>query len=92
MKIIIDSDEGTLTIGVGKRARTPELYTVEAFKILSDQWLKVGWNQRYSYTFSWMGRPIIQLPEDMIRETLGRSSALFEGLWQGWRMMCRGGR
>src|SRR5207253_434917 len=38
-----------------------------AFEILSEQWLKVGWNEKYPYTFSWMGRPIIQLPEDMIR-------------------------
>jgi cephalosporin hydroxylase len=30
-------------------------------------WPKVGWNQKFVYTFSWMGRPIIQLPEDMIR-------------------------
>lgn len=27
----------------------------------------MGWQQRYSYTFSWLGRPIIQLPEDVIR-------------------------
>jgi cephalosporin hydroxylase len=27
----------------------------------------VGWELKYSYTFSWLGRPIIQLPEDMIR-------------------------
>jgi cephalosporin hydroxylase len=34
---------------------------------LSRQWLKVGWVLKYSYTFSWLGRPIIQLPEDMVR-------------------------
>ena len=28
---------------------------------------QVGWDQKYTYTFSWLGRPIIQLPEDMIR-------------------------
>ena len=30
-------------------------------------WLKVGWNEKYPYTFSWMGRPIIQIPEDIVR-------------------------
>ena len=25
-------------------------------------WVKVGWNEKYIYTFTWMGRPIIQLP------------------------------
>jgi len=30
-------------------------------------WLKVGWNQKYNYTFTWFGVPIIQLPDDMLR-------------------------
>lgn len=43
------------------------LYSKEAFDLISQLWLKVGWNEKYSYTFTWMGRPIIQLPEDMVR-------------------------
>jgi cephalosporin hydroxylase len=43
------------------------LYSREAFELLSKQWLKVGWNEKYAYSFSWMGRPLIQLPEDMVR-------------------------
>jgi cephalosporin hydroxylase len=39
----------------------------EGFKILSDLWLKSGWETKYVYSFAWMGRPVIQLPEDMIR-------------------------
>jgi cephalosporin hydroxylase len=39
----------------------------EAFKILSDVWLRSGWDAKYVYSFSWLGRPIIQLPEDMVR-------------------------
>ncbi|MBT9138718.1 MAG: Rhamnosyl O-methyltransferase [Syntrophomonadaceae bacterium] len=27
----------------------------------------MGWNQKYTYTFTWLGRPIIQLPDDMFR-------------------------
>src|SRR5437773_1152745 len=49
------------------QTRQLQLYSDEAFELNSDQWLKVGWNQKYPYTFSWMGRPIIQLPEDVIR-------------------------
>src|SRR5690606_24886939 len=26
-----------------------------------------GWDTKYVYSFSWLGRPIIQLPEDMMR-------------------------
>lgn len=44
-----------------------DLYSKAAFELISQQWLLVGWNEKYPYTFSWLGRPIIQLPEDMIR-------------------------
>ena len=38
-----------------------------AFSIISDAWLRAGWDIKYVYGFSWLGRPIIQLPEDLIR-------------------------
>jgi len=44
-----------------------DLYSPEAFSIISRSWLKVGWDQKYVYAFTWMGRPIIQLPEDIVR-------------------------
>lgn len=67
MKIVIDDIQKTLTLETNANTTTVPLYSKEAFEIISHQWLKVGWNQKYVYTFSWMGRPIIQLPEDMIR-------------------------
>ena len=67
MKLIIDTEEKTIAIEAQDKKRVLGLYTKEAFEFISEQWLKVGWNQKYSYTFSWMGRPIIQLPEDMVR-------------------------
>ena len=67
MKIIIDSDAKTLCQEKNGISREIELFSKEAFEIISSQWLEVGWNQKYTYTFSWMGRPIIQLPEDMLR-------------------------
>lgn len=67
MKIIIDTTGQTLTVEEEGNTRQIGLYTKEAFDILSHQWVKVGWDQKYSYTFSWFGRPIIQLPEDMVR-------------------------
>lgn len=67
MKIVIDFDAARIErIGSDADSRH-DLYSTEGFELLSDAWLKVGWNQKYSYTFSWMGRPIIQLPEDMLR-------------------------
>ncbi|MES1165831.1 MAG: CmcI family methyltransferase [Verrucomicrobiota bacterium] len=67
MKVTIDVTDKVLTVDGPGESRTVDLYSDVAFGILSDLWVKVGWNQKYSYTFSWMGRPIIQLPEDIIR-------------------------
>ena len=67
MKLIVDTEVKTLTEEENGHVRQFDLYSKEAFERLSRQWVRVGWNQKYPYTFSWMGRPIIQLPEDMIR-------------------------
>lgn len=67
MKLEIDTEAKTLVQEINGERRVLDLYAKEAFEILSLQWVKVGWNQQYAYTFSWMGRPIIQLPEDMVR-------------------------
>ncbi len=63
MKIEIDTDEKVLHVDGEKLP----LYSDAAFRVVSDVWLKVGWNQKYSYTFSWLGVPIIQMPEDLVR-------------------------
>jgi cephalosporin hydroxylase len=67
MKITIDTSEKTLSYETDDETRTLDLYSKAAFEILSRQWLTVGWGTKYTYTFTWMGRPIIQLPEDMVR-------------------------
>jgi cephalosporin hydroxylase len=68
MKIEIDTDAATLHVkdSTGEDRQYP-LYSREAFELVSRLWLKVGWNEKYPYTFSWLGRPIIQLPEDVLR-------------------------
>lgn len=67
MRLTIDTDGKTLEITEDAQSRTLPLYSKEAFEIISREWVRVGWNEKYPYTFSWMGRPVIQLPEDMIR-------------------------
>ena len=44
-----------------------DLASPEAFSAVSRAWLRCGWDTKYVYSFSWLGRPIIQLPEDLIR-------------------------
>ncbi len=67
MKLTIDTEANTISWEDGPDHGSMDLYGKEAFEALSELWVKVGWNQKYSYTFSWLGRPIIQLPQDMIR-------------------------
>jgi len=33
---------------------------------LSSKWVRKSWSEKYSYNFKWLGRPIIQLPQDII--------------------------
>jgi cephalosporin hydroxylase len=67
MKLTIDTDDQTLTVVRDNDIQTLDLYGVEAFGMLSRQWLKSAWVQKYSYMFTWLGRPIIQLPEDLLK-------------------------
>jgi cephalosporin hydroxylase len=67
LKITIDDAKKELVYEQDGVSRSLNLYSKEAFEIISKQWVKVGWDQKYAYTFTWMGRPVIQLPEDMIR-------------------------
>lgn len=67
MKLTLDTEAKTLTLHEAGQTTTLDLYSTAAFEAISRHWVRVGWNQKYQYTFSWMGRPVIQLPEDMIR-------------------------
>lgn len=49
------------------RTEQHPLASPEAFAIISKAWLRCGWDTKYVYSFTWLGRPIIQLPEDMFR-------------------------
>jgi cephalosporin hydroxylase len=65
--IKIDLEQGLVSVEDGARTDSYKLDTPEAFGVISNVWLRAGWDNKYVYTFTWLGRPIIQLPEDMIR-------------------------
>jgi cephalosporin hydroxylase len=67
MQLNIDTDTHTLVCRTAEGEQSLPLYGTEAFNLISDLWVKLGWNAKYSYTFSWLGRPLIQLPEDVLR-------------------------
>ncbi len=70
--ISIDPQAGQISLSRNGIQESHSLYSEEAFQAISKLWLTVGWSRKYSYSFSWLGRPIIQTPEDLIRyqETL----------------------
>ena len=67
MRLVIDTDTRRLTIEEAEGRAEMDLYSPEGFAALSRHWVRVGWSQRYSYGFTWLGRPVIQLPEDLVR-------------------------
>src|SRR5688500_1132641 len=46
--------------------REVDIYSEEGFRVLSQLWTRSNWQNRLSYEVSWLGIPIIQLPEDMV--------------------------
>lgn len=68
MKIAVDTERNEVTEWLADGdTRTHALDSPEAFALLSRAWVRCGWDTKYVYGFSWLGRPIIQLPEDLIR-------------------------
>jgi cephalosporin hydroxylase len=65
--ITIDIENNLVTVHEGQKVKTYSLNTPDGFSVMSDIWLRSGWANKYVYTFTWLGRPIIQLPEDVIR-------------------------
>jgi cephalosporin hydroxylase len=67
MRLVIDTDSRTVTAETEEGSEEHPLDSPAAFRLISREWLNVGWTQKYSYGFTWLGRPLIQLPEDVLR-------------------------
>jgi cephalosporin hydroxylase len=65
--ISISLENGTVRTSGAEGEGTFAIGSPEAFRLISKAWLRSGWDAKYVYGFSWMGRPIIQLPEDLLR-------------------------
>jgi cephalosporin hydroxylase len=74
MRITIDTEAQTVQLAESGGTTEYSLFSSEAFRILSRQWMVLGWNLGHWSTFSWMGRQLLQLPDDVLR--------LAELLWQ----------
>jgi cephalosporin hydroxylase len=71
MKCTIDTEARTMTLADGG---TLDLFSADSFAVVAKLWTELGWVRKYSYAFTWMGRPVIQLPDDMVRTQ--------EAIWQ----------
>lgn len=56
----------TLTLATGAESSTVDLYSREGLDMLSNLWIKVGAEHRMMYEPTWLGRPIIQFPADVV--------------------------
>jgi cephalosporin hydroxylase len=67
MRFEVDLEVGALTVHGPEGPQSLDIGDPAAFQLLSKAWLRCGWDTKYVYGFSWLGRPIIQLPDDMVR-------------------------
>jgi cephalosporin hydroxylase len=65
MRIVLDNSEIVIETADGQERHA--LASPEAFALLSEAWMRSSWANRHSYTFTWLGRPVIQLPSDLFR-------------------------
>lgn len=63
----VDEERAEVILRDGDRETRFPLASAEGFAAVSRAWIRAGWDTKYVYSFSWLGRPIIQLPEDMFR-------------------------
>jgi cephalosporin hydroxylase len=54
------------TVRTADGQRDVDAYSEEGFQVLSELWTRSGWQNKLSYEVTWLGIPIIQLPEDMV--------------------------
>jgi len=68
MKITFDFDKAeVIQDEKGAEIGRHPMASAKGFELAAKAWLRCGWDAKYVYTFTWFGRPIIQLPDDMVR-------------------------
>ena len=58
--------EPVLRVATPSGEREVDIYSEEGFRVLSELWTRSNWQNRLSYEVTWLGIPIIQLPEDIV--------------------------
>ena len=58
--------DGQLTATLPGHAEPVDVYSDAGFRLLTQLWVKAGWQRKLSYDVTWLGVPIIQIPEDIV--------------------------
>lgn len=66
MKNYIAQRGATITLDNNGARTTLDLYSKEGLDMLSNLWIKVAAEHRLMYEATWLGRPIIQYPTDIV--------------------------
>jgi cephalosporin hydroxylase len=66
-QVLVDFEALQVTVISGAGRVTHPLASADAFDAVARAWVRAAWEVKHDYTFTWLGRPIIQLPEDLIR-------------------------
>jgi len=63
------------SIKVDQETHEYDIYTKEGFRVLTDLWIRSGWENGLPFSLAWMGVPVIQLAEDlcMIQDVIFRT-------------------
>jgi cephalosporin hydroxylase len=63
-----------ITIQTPEGPREVDIYTPEGYAIVANLYTRAGWQQKVPYEVTWLGIPIIQIPEDilMVQELVWR--------------------
>jgi cephalosporin hydroxylase len=56
----------TITVRSSEGERDVDIYSEEGLAVLAELWTRSGWQHKLSYEVTWLGVPIIQLPEDIL--------------------------
>lgn len=67
MQMPVTGPGATLTLQGDDGRRTVQLYSPEGLALISDLWLKLSAEFKIMYEPTWLGRPIIQLPHDIVQ-------------------------
>lgn len=67
-RVVVDFASGTIAVtdAHGKTLAEHSLASAQGLAIAADVWLRAGWDAKYVYGFTWLGRPVIQLPDDLL--------------------------